>query len=251
MTAAVNVASLGTAMSADSSGNVGIGTTTPSEKVTSSNGFLSTGAVSSTARDGTIVDYQLGVASRFIAGRAGGNYATWQALVAGASGITKRYELEFDGSARWYAADGTTERARINSSGNLLVGTTSGSGRLKVLGVPDDWAISAFSTVFNGNYYFVDFRTSASVQCGSITSTTGNTVSYTTSSDYRLKEAIAPMTGALAKVALLKPCTYKWKRDGSDGQGFIAHELQEVVEGCVVGEKDAVREEQYEVSPAV
>jgi uncharacterized membrane protein len=66
-----------------------------------------------------------------------------------------------------------------------------------------------------------------------------------------LKEAIAPMTGALAKVALLKPCTYKWKRDGSDGQGFIAHELQEVVEGCVVGEKDAVREEQYEVTPAV
>jgi hypothetical protein len=48
------------------------------------------------------------------------------------------------------------------------------------------------------------------------------------------------MTGALAKVALLKPCTYKWNADGSDGQGFIAHELQEVVEGCVTGEKDAV-----------
>jgi hypothetical protein len=44
----------------------------------------------------------------------------------------------------------------------------------------------------------------------------------------------------LAKVALLKPCTYKWNADGSDGQGFIAHELQEVVEGCVTGEKDAV-----------
>jgi len=48
------------------------------------------------------------------------------------------------------------------------------------------------------------------------------------------------MTGALAKVALLKPCTYKWNVDGSDGQGFIAHELQEVIEGCVTGEKDAV-----------
>ena len=48
------------------------------------------------------------------------------------------------------------------------------------------------------------------------------------------------MTGALAKVALLKPCTYKWKVDGSDGQGFIAHELAEVEAGCVTGEKDAV-----------
>jgi len=48
------------------------------------------------------------------------------------------------------------------------------------------------------------------------------------------------MTGALAKVALLKPVTYKWNADGSDGQGFIAHELQEVVPECVTGTKDAV-----------
>jgi len=51
---------------------------------------------------------------------------------------------------------------------------------------------------------------------------------------------IAPMTGALDKVALLKPVTYKWNADNSDGQGFIAHELAEVVPDCVSGEKDAV-----------
>jgi hypothetical protein len=48
------------------------------------------------------------------------------------------------------------------------------------------------------------------------------------------------MTGALAKVAQLKPVTYKWNVDGSNSQGFIAHELAEVVPECVVGEKDAV-----------
>ena len=48
------------------------------------------------------------------------------------------------------------------------------------------------------------------------------------------------MTGALAKVALLKPCTYKWNVDGSDGEGFIAHELAEVCPQAVTGEKDAV-----------
>ena len=51
------------------------------------------------------------------------------------------------------------------------------------------------------------------------------------------------MSGALAKVAQLNPVTYKWNVDGSDGQGFIAHELAEVVPDCVVGEKDAVDED--------
>jgi len=82
-------------------------------------------------------------------------------------------------------------------------------------------------------------------------STSGSATTYSTSSDYRLKETIAPMTGALAKVALLKPVTYKWKADGSDGEGFIAHELQAVIPDCVSGEKDATRQEEYEVTPAV
>ena len=68
--------------------------------------------------------------------------------------------------------------------------------------------------------------------------TGGTTTQYITSSDYRLKNTIAPMVGALGKVAQLKPVTYKWNSDGSDGQGFIAHELQEVAPYAVSGEKD-------------
>jgi hypothetical protein len=48
------------------------------------------------------------------------------------------------------------------------------------------------------------------------------------------------MVGALNTVAQLKPVNWKWKSDGSDGQGFIAHELQSIVPTCVTGEKDAV-----------
>jgi outer membrane murein-binding lipoprotein Lpp len=73
--------------------------------------------------------------------------------------------------------------------------------------------------------------------------TNGSATTYSTSSDYRLKENIAPMTGALATVQALKPVTYTWKVDGSNGQGFIAHELAEVVPDCVSGEKDAVNED--------
>jgi len=72
-----------------------------------------------------------------------------------------------------------------------------------------------------------------SIQC------TNTATSYVTSSDYRLKEEITPMTGALAKIAQLKPVTYKWKLNGSDGEGFLAHELAEVCPDAVAGSKDA------------
>jgi hypothetical protein len=75
---------------------------------------------------------------------------------------------------------------------------------------------------------------------GSIQTTSGGT-SFNTTSDYRLKENIAPMTGALTKVAQLNPVTYNWKI-GGNGQGFIAHELQAIVPEAVTGEKDAVDE---------
>jgi hypothetical protein len=62
-----------------------------------------------------------------------------------------------------------------------------------------------------------------------------------------MKENIAPMTGALAAVQALKPITYDWKDEfvgtKKSTQGFIAHELQEVVPECVTGEKDAVDSE--------
>lgn len=81
--------------------------------------------------------------------------------------------------------------------------------------------------------------------------TTNSATSYNTSSDYRLKENIAPLTGALEKVLRLKPCTYTWKVDGSAGEGFIAHELQEVIPQAVTGEKDAEKLQQVEVEHAV
>jgi len=85
------------------------------------------------------------------------------------------------------------------------------------------------------------FNQTGSAIVGSI-SFTGSTTTYSTSSDYRLKENVTPMTGALAKVAQLKPVTYKWKSDGLEGEGFIAHELAEVCPHAVVGEKDALDE---------
>jgi hypothetical protein len=94
-----------------------------------------------------------------------------------------------------------------------------------------------------GYNFAIWYNSSNSAVIGSIANSGGTATAYNTSSDYRLKENIAPMTGALATIAQLNPVTYTWKVDGSAGQGFIAHELQEVVPDCVTGEKDAVNED--------
>jgi len=143
---------------------------------------------------------------------------------------------------------------RIDSSGRLLVGTTAenpGYGNTNTgqqLGATSvscfsraaaDWVITCNQNTVDGStYYQMQFRVS-DVSKGSITSTSSATA-YNTSSDYRLKENIAPMTGALSTIKALKPVTYNWKVDGANGQGFIAHELQAVVPECVTGEKDAI-----------
>jgi hypothetical protein len=80
------------------------------------------------------------------------------------------------------------------------------------------------------------------VNLGNITGYIFNTstgTQYVTTSDYRLKEDVKPLTGALEKVARLRPCTYKWKTNGKISEGFIAHELQSVCPEAVTGEKDA------------
>jgi len=132
-------------------------------------------------------------------------------------------------------------RMWCNASGRFLIGGTTvvDSAYLSINYDSANYIGIGIKQTSNGTGTNMNFWNSVNANVGSITSTSSAT-SFNTSSDYRLKENIVPMTGALATVTQLKPVTYKWKLDGSDGQGFIAHELAEVMPDCVTGEKDAV-----------
>jgi hypothetical protein len=205
----------------DAIGNVGIGTSSPTERL----GILS--ALTGTAAGSNTV------------ARLQTNGSGYDAHLAMGDNVNASTRLGYLSGAMYFWTNGA-ERARIDSNGLLLVNAAVAIGgetaRLQVNGN----TVTALALKGGTNNYLAAFYNSSSSFIGSITGSAGTSTSYNTSSDYRLKNTIAPMTGALAKVALLKPVTYKWNADGSDGQGFIAHELAEVELGCVTGEKDAV-----------
>jgi hypothetical protein len=200
-----------------------------------SNGNLLVGKTSSTGsrfevertdNDNAIADFKTNNASGDVFIRSSGGFVRLRA--------TGTNELAFFSAS--------TERARITSDGRFYVNQTAGNGNtLQRIGVTYDgateWAFAIKTTAASGAA--ISFQNSSGTQVGVINQSNTGT-SYVTSSDYRLKQNITPMTGALGKIAMLNPVTYNWKIDGSDGQGFIAHELQEVIPDCVIGEKDAV-----------
>jgi hypothetical protein len=213
----------------DASGNVNIGTTGVSEKLVVDGAVLSKGQLGALQASSVCLDYNASELGRIVAtGPDGSTYAP----IVFASTTTTNY----------------AERARIDSSGNLLVGTTTNQDTAgEAVGIELRGATHAIvATRSGGSALLVSRRDSNgnavsirrdTTEVGSISVTT-TAATYNTSSDYRLKHDIQPMTGALAKVAQLKPVTYKWNADDSDGEGFIAHELQEVAPYAVSGEKD-------------
>ena len=80
---------------------------------------------------------------------------------------------------------------------------------------------------------------------GSITVSSGST-SFNTSSDYRLKENVSDLTGATERLKQLQPKKFSWiddKLDAADTEGFLAHEVQEIVPKSVAGDKDEMKED--------
>ena len=214
----------------DSSGNVGIGTSSPTDKLT----VISAGTQVGSTDFRNVA--RIGLATTDASVLLGYDISTGSAILAS----TNNYPIAF-----WTSSAGTyAEKMRIDSSGNLMLNTTSvlSSAKQSVFfnGLVE-YGINLKTTysTTNGSNFFAFFAAGGS-QIGGVTQATSTTVAYNTSSDYRLKENVTPLANGLTKVMALKPCHWTWKTYADYGEGFIAHELAEVCPNAVTGQKDAV-----------
>ena len=201
------------AMTLDASGRLQVSPTTGTGMV----------AVGDTAGGGT---YNCGMYRGAAASVGSGDYLN----LGGYSGI-----VFTTGSA---ALGSQSERARIDSSGNLLVGKTSTSftsagAELRAGGIAAFVRDSSSATLYvvkptatytTGN--MAEFRYNDATVVGTI-SYTSSSVAYNTSSDYRLKNITGPITNSGDYIDSLNPVEGTWKSDGSVFVGLLAHEAQE------------------------
>jgi hypothetical protein len=182
-------------------------------------------------------------------------------------GVLNIAQSYLGGAGSYQAISFTTsgsERARITSGGDLLVGTTTagaGAGfdtRLAVEASSRDPAIFKFTgaagsgypviawhSAATGDNFLVRFATEASITTrGSITyNRTAGLVAYNTTSDYRAKDILGPVQNSGATIDALKVYEGQMKGATQSRPMLVAHEAQEHAPYAVTGEKDAVNED--------
>lgn len=226
-----------------SGGNVGIGNSSPSHLLDAT---VSSG--SATARFGTTHN-------------SGNNHGTVIISNGGTGDAMLRFDYEGSNTDRarigvtasgqqleFYTA-GNNERMRITSDGRLLHNTTSSTlGGDVVFKATNNNALTIHNARGTSGFFSqIQFSNNAGgAAIGSINRVNDASVQYNTTSDARLKENIADMTGAITRVKQLAPKRYSWVNedlDAADQDGFLAHEAQAVVPIAVSGTQDEVDED--------
>ena len=213
----------------DDSHNVAIGTNAPIE-VSSTANWLTLDSASGSSVSGGIV-HAIDGSSKAVQYIFGSNV-----LYDAKSGIGHQFTV-----------NNGTEVMRMKTDGDLLIGTTANvsstqGGAEFLAGESGGRSILRLSTTnttandlivfFNGNGVVGRIRTESSA------------TSYLTSSDYRLKENVVEMTGALDRIDKLKPSRFNFIADADTTvDGFLAHEVADVVPEAIDGEKDGVDED--------
>ena len=223
-------------------GNVGISNTSPTQKL--SIGGDASGAVTLQVTNSTAGTAFNDGMQMFINDSAGG------------LNMREAYPLQFyvNGSERMRinsagqiaTGNATVDSSRCNSGTLVVNAATTGSSETQVqIRAPQN----TDSTVRN---YVLFYRNDGTI-IGNIGCNNSSTA-YNTSSDYRLKENVADMTGAIARVKQLSPKRFSWivdELDAANVDGFLAHEAQTVVPEAVHGTHNQVDDEGEPVYQAI
>jgi hypothetical protein len=219
------------AMTLDASGNLGVGTTSPGSFDAVADNLV----VGTTSGNNGIT---------IAAGTAGSSTINFADSTTGGGQYAGYIDYQHNGDYMRFGTNNGTERARIDSSGNLLVGTTSTSttanSGLKMLIAADGANTAKYSVVTsastNSTYSYMHYSTGASayrmyVGDGGTIYATSTTI--TAISDQRLKENIRDLDDGLDVVMALKPRKFDWKEGKGasikNARGFIAQEFEQVL----------------------
>jgi hypothetical protein len=146
-------------------------------------------------------------------------------------------------SASIYFRTNNTDRMRIDSSGYVGIGTASpahaielwGDGGNTIFAIRDTDASPTFSN------RFIKFQDINGTEIGSI-QRQGSSVAYITSSDYRLKENVTDITNATDRLKQLQPKRFNFiENPNTTVDGFLAHEVQDIVPEAISGTKDETK----------
>jgi len=172
----------------------------------------------------------------YIVGSGTGQHQ-WYNAISGTAGtnVTFNLAMTLDNSGNLFGGNATTGTSLSNTNSWILQ--------------PSSFYIQHISGTSTGAAYMNFVYNASSI--GSITQNGTTGVLYNLTSDYRLKNNPVPVTGAKDFVMALQPKTWDWWDGSGKGVGFIAHEFMEVAKYSGHGEKDATKEEEYEVTPAV
>ncbi len=237
----------------DNSGNLGVGETTPLGKLHVKS--ADSGASVATYADELVVEGSVDSGMTILSGN---NKDGSLAFGDDGNNVAGRIAYSHPSDSMQFFT-GASERMRINSSGTLFLGKTTQSSGTPGVELYDNGPNFMTRDASGGSVLGLNDQNSTTgdalkiyysdVLRGSLVFNGSSFFAYT-ASDYRLKENDTPISDGITRVKQLRPVRFNWKRDATKTyDGFIAHEVQEVVPDCVVGEKDAEvdsREEGYQ-----
>ena len=133
-----------------------------------------------------------------------------------------------------------TDRMKVNGVGQVYIGTTVERNNSFVCIKSDATNQNGMEIRCHANNDAIRFYSSDSTSAGAVT-VSGSSTTYSTSSDYRLKENVSYTWDATTRLKQLKPCRFNWIADDTNTEldGFIAHEVSSIVPESIIGEKDA------------
>ena len=218
----------------DTSGNVGIGTSSPTTELDVSGTVQSqNNAASNDSVVGAYKFYNTNASASANPIRA--------SIVGGRENSAWGAYLQFNTST---GTNAQAERMRLDQYG-LHVGNTNltfAGVTVDIANIPSGEGVGIKANSV-GNF-MIEFRNSSGTNCGTIVHNTSSSVSYNTTSDYRLKENTVNIDNGIEKVKLLKPYRFNYITDPDVVMdGFYAHEVQDVVPSAIHGTKDAVDDE--------